>query len=143
MLPVSSTFRSPDGTTLAFAGDGISIARPDGSELRDLIAGRVAALSWSPDGRAIAFVSDSGGDTGPICVLESDGRLTTVAACALADDAPTWSPDGTSLVFAEVMTAPSVCETNGNYRLASAPREGGTARPIADLLFYPIWLDNQ
>lgn len=134
---------SPDGAMLAFAGDGISIARPDGSDQRELIAGPVAALSWSPDGRAIAFASSFGYETGAICVIEADGRLTTVAECGLTTETPIWSPDSSSIVFAEVVGQPGTCEANANYRLASMRREGGTARPIADLLFYPTWLPKE
>jgi len=55
---------SPDGTLIAFASLGvIKVVAPDGSGRRDLIPGlrEVWEVSWSPDGRQIAFVQDAGG----------------------------------------------------------------------------------
>ena len=55
---------SPDGTLIAFASLGvIKVTAPDGSGRRDLIPGlrEVWEVSWSPDGRQIAFVQDAGG----------------------------------------------------------------------------------
>jgi Tol biopolymer transport system component len=129
---------SPDGAMLAFAGDGISIARPDGSGVSDLVAGPVQDLSWSPDGGAIAFAGSDGYPTGPLCVLESDGTLTMVARCALAE-MPIWSPDGQTILFAEVLDSPTSCDTTGNYRLAKVARRGGSVEPFAELFAHPRW----
>lgn len=129
---------SPDGAMLAFAGDGISIARPDGIGVSDLVAGPVQDLSWSPDGGAIAFAGSDGFPTGPVCVLEADGTLTMVASCALAE-LPIWSPDSQTILFSEVLGASTSCDTTGDYRLATAPRRGGSVEPFAELLAYPSW----
>ena len=55
--------------------------------------------SWSPDGRAIAFVSNRDGNP-EIYVMNADGseprRLTQEA---LRDGGPAWSPDGRKIAF--------------------------------------------
>jgi Tol biopolymer transport system component len=63
---------------------------------------------WSPDGKSIAFFSDRGGNP-DIYVMNSDGsqieQLTRDAFASLyftkssEDSNPSWSPDGTQLVF--------------------------------------------
>jgi TolB protein len=106
---------SPDGGWLAFgAGDGIYRVRPDGSELRRLykedFLTNPPLLAWSPSGRRLAFIDNDGG----LYLLAAAGgrpqRLLKLADAAFAD-APSWSPDGTRIVF----SATADGKTDGLY----------------------------
>jgi len=101
---------SSDGHTLAFwraAGLGSSIytIRADGTGLRRIASG--AAPDWSPDGSRIVFARFVPGENADIWVMQADGtgaRDLTAGARkqggdAATDNLPTWSPDGTRIVF--------------------------------------------
>ena len=83
---------------IAFAsnrsGLGLYLMNPDGSGITPLAASSLALPDWSPDGSRIAF-----GCNGEICVINADGsgldQLTTNAVARH----PSWSGDGTKLVF--------------------------------------------
>jgi Tol biopolymer transport system component len=93
----------PPSTTL---GASIWIVRPDGTDSRRVSPEGSDAVNpvWSPDGRSIAF-SVGAGITGtdiriaPIPITE-DGLGFAVAADAAANDwGPSWSPDGSHVLF--------------------------------------------
>jgi TolB protein len=78
--------------------DGIYVMRADGSGVRAVRRGSVAALAagleWSPDGRKLAFAAEDA-----IWVMDADGsdlvRLVGPGDTAgRAFMSPTWSPDG-------------------------------------------------
>jgi dipeptidyl aminopeptidase/acylaminoacyl peptidase len=63
--------------------------------------GEDSALTWSPDGSKLAFVSDRKGDHSFIGVYDLKARsLTYLAPSTDLDGYPTWSPDGTRIAFA-------------------------------------------
>ena len=108
---------SPDGQRLAFvappSAEALSgrlmVAPVDGSgpaidvsQAIDVVASDVPQISWSPDGRLIAFSGLSEG-VATIFVATSDG---SAAPRAISDntanrDLPTWSPDGAAIGFRE------------------------------------------
>lgn len=124
---------SPDGGLIAFCayqGGGFHIwtMRPDGSELEQRTDGPWddRGPAWSPDGTLLAFGSERGGDPGGpshaspyrVHVLDlGTGDITRVTGLPGQDGPlqdgpwedfdPTWSPDGTRLLFvrAKVVTS--------------------------------------
>lgn len=96
---------SPDGRSLAFVADPVGnlvtatldIAGPDG-RVRELGFVRpsggpagLAAPSWAPDGRRLAYATSFG-----VSIFGSDGA----AAGAIADGSePAWSPDGSTIAY--------------------------------------------
>lgn len=86
-------------------GDDLVVVAADGSDYwptADLATGDGASLS--PDGTKIAYQTWSGG-VGTIHVVDVDSGVDTVPAldppsdASLIDGEPTWSPDGSRLVF--------------------------------------------
>ena len=62
---------------------------------------RYESPSWSPEGRHIAFISDSGGPvTEEIYVMDSDGsNLRRLTNNSVWDASPSWSPNGRHIAF--------------------------------------------
>jgi Tol biopolymer transport system component len=96
-----------DGRSLAFvratsahpATGEISILR-GGKEHAVAIANGAESLSWSPDGRTIAFASDRDGND-ELFLMNADGSgVRQLTHNAAADVGPSWSPDATELGFA-------------------------------------------
>jgi Tol biopolymer transport system component len=98
---------SPDGTQIAFASTRptgnawhIWVMNADGTNLHQLPGDLSQHPAWSPDGLRIA--GDDG--TGPLYIINADGtneRRLTTPPDGRYDEAPDWSPDGSSLVFSE------------------------------------------
>jgi hypothetical protein len=67
--------------------------------------------AWSPDGKSIAFADERGGWDDPdhteIYVMRADGSklrdLTSGRPTVLRDEEPSWSPDGSRIVFVRVV----------------------------------------
>jgi Tol biopolymer transport system component len=152
---------APDGTRLAFTSvEGISVMRDDGSEVTTLLRHDlreeidpkwdlgVAKPAWSPDGKRIAFVHLGAGDAlggpapGPpvypqVFVMNADGsapRRLTETQGEVSELDPSWSPDGSEIVF-----------WSSEYGIAVIPAAGGTPRTIyqnaPDLAYgaEPVW----
>src|SRR5262249_2947019 len=56
----------------------------------------------SPDGRAVSFVSDRGGQYDIWVGLLSGGSLVRITNDANIESRPRWSPDGTKLLYARL-----------------------------------------
>lgn len=99
---------SPVSRDIAFTGKrrlggwDVFLYDPRDQRVRDLTKGGVACRArFSPDGRRMAYVSSEADGKGDIWVMEADGsakeRIT--ARDDTYDYFPSWSPDGTQIVF--------------------------------------------
>jgi len=140
---------SPDGELIAFCayrGGGFHLwtVRPDGSDLRRRTDGPWddRGPAWSPDGTRLAFASERGGDpvTGSpyrIHVLDlATGRIARVTGLSGQDGPlqdtpwedfdPTWSPDGTHILFVRAKTVTTTLGLSVEARtIAAVPADGG------------------
>ena len=101
---------SPDGSRIAFgsraADDGVEVytMTADGTDLRRLTdaAGDSYLPAWSPDARTIAFATDRDGDL-EVYVMNADGtdqrNLTRGPGIRDGWFGPSWSPDGTTILY--------------------------------------------
>ena len=132
---------SPDGTTIAFAGNpkygslGLYVMRPDGTRIQkvcDPPIFDIEDITWAPDGTKLAF--DYGCSTiepGDICptdiyTVNVDGTgITKVTANRPnnkeEDFETAWSPDGTKIAFSALLpydyTSIYVMNPDGNNRV--------------------------
>jgi Tol biopolymer transport system component len=103
-LYASSPRWTPNCGRIAFrASDGIYVVNPDGSGLSRVVAlPHAGSISWSPDGRQIAFSAlDKTLPRGSnIWVVNSDGsgrkRLTH---CSISCCCPMWHPEGEGIFY--------------------------------------------
>jgi Tol biopolymer transport system component len=147
---------SPDDRSLAFVstrGGHANIWLLDlaSRKLRDLTAGSSGDFrpAWSPDGQWIAFSSDRNGvrqhlnfaviDTTQIYVMRRDGsevrRLSTEAGTA---GSPSWSPDGSRVVYYLAVPADIPKVIASTPRFAPAPGRGLPSAPPADMQLISI-----
>ena len=96
----------PDGTV----GTSCSRRRPM----------RIARIAWSPDGRGIAFQNFLDAEHG-ILTANPDGSDAVRLTDGVNDAWPSWSPDGTKIVFSSTRYDP---------RSSSAPRRAES--PVSD-----------
>jgi len=115
VLPVGSMYEldySRDGQWVAytqFPEHTIWKSRPDGSEARPLTPTGITAHQphWSPDGTRIAFIGSSmGKDARMRIYLVSSSGGTLDQPLPQGDDqgVPTWTPDGRSIIFGDLIT---------------------------------------
>lgn len=124
---------SPDGTTLAFNGDGgIYVVPMQGGNAR-LVAGNIndtfaGRPSWSPDGRRMAFLRH--GCThceSTLYVMDLPGGRETELG-RVCSGTPIWTPDGKGLIAVEAARRDAGCEVR---RLALIPSAGGPRVQLA------------
>lgn len=116
-------------TVLAFVRDGrIYKVNADGTGLTRLTDRPAdASPAWSPDGRHIAFVRNSGrkdewgGDFKDIYVMDADGSHLRSLTDVWYYGQPAWSPDGREIGFS------SRCGGDGCLQIVSASGDGRDA----------------
>jgi tricorn protease len=97
---------SPDGKRAVFSGRGdiFTVPAKEGNSrnLTNLSGSREFSASWSPDGKWIAFISDSSGEE-EIYIISQDGkdkiRLTTDGHCRRYN--LIWSPDSKKIAYSD------------------------------------------
>lgn len=94
---------SPDGKRVAFTNGGAVMVAPiDGSVAATRMffdRGQDASLHWSPDGSALAFVSNRG-DHSFIAIYRNDATpIQYLDPRTSQDMMPRWSPDGRRIAF--------------------------------------------
>jgi Tol biopolymer transport system component len=91
---------SPDGTRIAFQGNGVETIRPDGSGRTVIKAQSASNPNWSPDGHRIAYTAFTFGQDTEIHVMNADGTGDVqVTDNSVPDNEPAWSPDGRKIAF--------------------------------------------
>jgi TolB protein len=92
---------SPDGTAIAFAHQGWIWLLDRNSEVARRLTNASGVDSrprWSPDGKRIAFVRDSGSDTS-IVIVGLDGKQLSEIDTAAIDLDPDFTKDGKFLIY--------------------------------------------
>jgi Tol biopolymer transport system component len=93
-------------------------------------AGLQTGATWSPDGRFIAFASDTTGNFDIWVQAVAGGAPVQLTRSRADDTQPSWSPDGTRIVFRS--------ERDGGG-LFLVPALGGPERQVTSLGVYPQW----
>jgi len=94
---------SPDGSRVAFMRQGrVWTCAIDGSDKATQLfyaRGAISGIQWSPDGKAMAFVS-SRTDYALVGIFrDKDTPIQWIAPAFARDGSPRWSPDGKHLAF--------------------------------------------
>jgi WD40 repeat protein len=108
-IPDKSPSWTPDGRSIVYQrGNQIWAMNADGSGKHRLTAGTLPAVS--PDGHRIAFVRG-----GRLYVAHSDGHSPRRLTRGHRDTEPSWSPDGTTILFVRrISTLPADLWTIGS-----------------------------
>lgn len=132
---------SPDGSKLAFAGDGdIQILDPRDGTAQPLTSGAPVDTqpAWSPDGGKIVFardLSDGTQDPDLFVVGVDESGLMSVTRGTAADAYPSWAPDGSTIAFVRSDGGPAEIMAMGpdgsHVRRLFAISNGGSADRLA------------
>lgn len=100
---------SPDGARIGFSSNRsgnfeLYTMHLDGTGLKRLThhKGDDHYVRWSPDGSKIAFIANRDGEN-KLYVMDADGSASRPLATTKIVSPPSWSPDGTRLVYAALV----------------------------------------
>lgn len=146
---------SPDGSMLAFrSGHHIYTTRADGSDIRRITAveGSYASLSWSPDGRQLAYIVLFEGQSPgyeQVWAVNADGTspYAVTTSSPITKSLVAWSPDGERLVYVETDWGDEMsAEDDASALYTIGSRGGAPERLAADfrpgLIFSIDWAPN-
>jgi len=88
--------------TQTAAGVQIYTVRPNGKDLQQItfLSGDAVAPAWSPNGRQIVFEHDAPGECANVAIMNADGNgLIEFPAPGVCEDDPSFTPDGTRIIF--------------------------------------------
>jgi Tol biopolymer transport system component len=133
---------SPDSSTLAVASDGeIRLVSTDRAPRSIAGTDRAHAVSWSPDGRFIAFQRASvGQDASDLVVIDPVSGVTRILVIDYPNNhgiGPVWSPDGHKLVYQRLCSTqperPGIpCREQHDVVVLSATNDDWLAAPITE-----------
>jgi len=110
----------------------VDINTSDASQITSGDAWNDSDPQWSPDGRAIAFVSDrtgkafdGGHNTDVWTIPAGGGALTKISDHTSGDNSPRWSPDGQTIAFL------SAAPEKSHPKIWLAPSGGGAPSKLA------------
>jgi tetratricopeptide (TPR) repeat protein len=115
---------------------GIFVDNPDDDQPGTRLTGSIndTAVSWSPDGSLMAYMSNVTGNW-DILLLGREGGVTQLTYEASDEGLPAWAPDGSGIAF--------VSNREGTWAIYVADPTGKNIRRIVDLgVEMPGW-DNQ
>ncbi|HEY0458606.1 MAG TPA: Ig-like domain-containing protein [Pyrinomonadaceae bacterium] len=102
---------SPDGSKVAFVQDdggtrneNIYVVNADGTNRRKITnftGSRYWQPAWSPDSTRVTAIRNDANSLETVVVLDADNAASPVEINSTSGDSPTWSPDGTQLLYAE------------------------------------------
>ncbi len=125
---------SPDGTRIAFCSNRSSeslevfVSQADGLNavrLTDRFGREQCTPRWSPDGRWIAFDSQTeAGDPDVLVVDAAGGPPRRLASTPHYESLPAWSRDGRFVYFSS--------DRSGRFEVWRVPAEGGEALQVTD-----------
>ena len=138
---------SPDGRMIAFTitdpdkaankpRTQIHLIPVEGGEPRQLTSGEQSSESprWSPDGKRLAYISDS-----QVWTIDvASGEKKKITSVAISADVPVWSPDGKWIAFAAEVY-PECTTEECNRKRAQAADESKVKAKVADRLLYRHW----
>ena len=121
---------SPDGQRIVFSsgvgmGGGIFAVNADGTGLTLLLSHLfrdstgmdwLGMPSWSPDGKAIAFISATYETGRRLFVMNADGSAPREIASTAAYGDPSWSPDGTRIAVGDFVTVATIKADGSDYQ---------------------------
>lgn len=150
---------APDGTlALASSRSGafeIYTVGADGAGLKQLTqGGGKDTPAWSPDGGAIAYVSEAGGNADIFVIGREGGEPARLTTSPLNDMHPFWSPDGKRIVFTRYTPDENNAETgrldvyamnaggSGEKRLVKGGSYGSLSPDGKSLLYWRYYDGN-
>jgi Tol biopolymer transport system component/DNA-binding winged helix-turn-helix (wHTH) protein len=121
-------------------------SRIDGTQRQQLTVPPLQAAwpQWSPNSRQIVFEGRMAGGKSQLYVIPAEGgspeAITTSSAAQHAVAAPTWSPDGNSLIFFEL--GDLGIDRTVRILLLDLHTHQVSALPASEGIFFPRWSPN-